>query len=100
MIDLTTIIGLAASWTLAIVALAGVLWERSKRKADEETIRKLGQAVAQLEGVVGALNAAVTELQGLRGAISRGINLAEQSAKLHAINALLKGIDLLRDWFG
>lgn len=99
MVDVSTIAGLAASWVLAAAAMVGVIWERSKRKADEESFKKLGQAVAQFEGVVNSLHGAVTELQGLRGVISRGVDLAAQAAKLQAINAILKGIDLLRDWF-
>lgn len=100
MVDMTTVAGLASSWALAAAALVGVVWERSKRKADEESLKKLGQAVAQLEGVVNSLNSAVMELQGLRGVISRGVDLAAQAAKLQAVTAILRGISLLRDWFG
>jgi exonuclease VII small subunit len=100
MTDATTIAELSASWTLAVAALVGVLWERAKRKADEESLEKLAQAVAQLEGVVSSLNSAVVELQGMRGAISRGVDLAAQATKLQAVNMILRGIDVLRDWFG
>jgi hypothetical protein len=99
MVDTTTLAELAASWILAMAALLGVLWERAKRKDDEETIKKIGQAVAQLEGVVNSINAAVVELQTMRGAITRGVDLAAQAAKLQTVNAILRGIDLLRDLF-
>jgi len=100
MVDSTTLAELTASWVLAIAALVGVLWERLKRRADEDTLKKVGQAVSQLESVVNSLNSAVMELQAMRGVISRAVNAAEQSAKLQTVNTILRGIDLFRDLFG
>ncbi|MCI4352699.1 MAG: hypothetical protein L3K14_04845 [Thermoplasmata archaeon] len=101
MTDWVTIAEVAApSWVLAIAALVGVFIERKNRKADEDNLRKVGEAVIELKGVVASVSAAVLELQAIRGIVLKGVDLAKQANTLKTIDTLLRGIDFLDRFFG
>lgn len=97
--DPYTVAGVVGSLILASASLVGLYIERAKRKDDEaqlltlkDGVGKIGQAVLQLEAVVG-------ELRSLATQTARGVVVAEKVglwAKLGtAINAVRLALDFL-----